>query len=71
MPTVRLCIAGLQSRAEEPALEQALRAVAGVYAAAASYREGCVWVDCDDDEVTLDRLMDVVRQRGYGVQPGG
>lgn len=71
MPTLKLCVTGMRSRADEARIEDALRAEPGVYGAVANHEEGCAEIDFDDDELDLDRIFELVRSLGYEAALGG
>ncbi|HEX7050406.1 MAG TPA: heavy-metal-associated domain-containing protein [Longimicrobiales bacterium] len=71
MPTVLLCVDGMKDADDEARVERALRAEPGVYGAVANHEERCAEVDCDDDEVTVDRLIRVVEEAGFGATLAG
>lgn len=71
MPTVLLCVSGMRDAADEQRVQQALEAELGVFGAVASCRNECVDVDYEDDEVRLDRLLEIVESAGFRAALGG
>jgi copper chaperone CopZ len=71
MPTLKLCVGGMRSRADEARIEERLRAESGIYGAVANHEEGAAEVDFDDDEVDLERILELVRALGYEAALGG
>jgi hypothetical protein len=71
MPCLRLNVPTLVGGAQGPALEARLRAEKGVYAAFVHCGEKFVEIDFEDDEVTIARLLDVVRHAGYEARVAG
>lgn len=71
MATLKLYVAGMRSRADEARIEEALRAERGVYGAVANREDGSAEVDFDDDELDLDRILEIVRSLGYEPTLGG
>lgn len=71
MPTVLLCVTGMRDDADEGKISRALEAETGVFAAVASRDNACVEVDYEDDEVPIDRLIQIVRDAGFSAALGG
>lgn len=71
MPTVLLCVSGMRDAADEQRVQQALEAELGVFGAVASRRSECVDVDYEDDEVRVDRLLEIVESAGFRAVLGG
>ncbi|MFW6079208.1 MAG: heavy-metal-associated domain-containing protein [Gemmatimonadota bacterium] len=65
MPTILLCVEGMHGSADETRVERALRAEPGVFGAVASHMDRCAEVDCEEDEVALDRLIRIVEDQGF------
>lgn len=65
MPTALLCVRGMRDQRDEHRVEQALVAEAGVFGAVANHEESCAEIDYEDDEVTIDRLLEIVRSAGF------
>lgn len=63
MPTAKFHVSGLQCAADERRVEDALRAVEGVFGAVADRH--CVEIDYEDDETSLARLLAVIRAQGF------
>lgn len=63
MATLQLRIVGLRS-GDEPRIERALRDLPGVYGVVVSPTEGCAELDIEDDEVSLDRILELLREHG-------
>lgn len=70
MATLLLRIEGLEP-ADRSAVERALRAMPGVYGAVVSAAEGCAEVDFEDDEVSVDRLVERLRRDGFDARMAG
>jgi copper chaperone CopZ len=70
MPTQKFHLPGLQ-REHETRIERSLRALDGVFAAAANSVDACVEVDFEDDRVSLAEIREVVRGCGYSAEPVG
>lgn len=64
MATLLLRIDGL-APGEEGALEEALRELPGVFGVVVSAPEGCAELDIEDDEVSLDAILQRVERAGY------
>lgn len=71
MATLKLCIEGMRGTADEHRIEEALRQERGVLGAVANCREACAEVEFEDDEVRVERLVDLVAALGYPTQLGG
>lgn len=71
MPTVKLFVQDLHSADAQHRLETALNRISGVYAAVASCSDGCVEVDFEDDEVTIDEIVAAASTAGFEATPAG
>lgn len=71
MATLKLCIDGMAGHGDEARVQEALRGEPGVLGAVASWEDACAEIEYEDDEVSLDRLVDVVRQLGFPAELGG
>lgn len=71
MPTVLLYLSGIAGPDDERRIRQALLAERGVLAVVASEGTGCAEIDIEDDLVSVDRLIEVLENQGYGVRLGG
>jgi acylphosphatase len=71
MPTVLLCVDGLDSPDDEERIREALLAERGVFGAVASHTDGCVEVDVEDDTVTVARLVEILEREGFSARLGG
>ena len=65
MPTLRLYVRNLTNRADEGRVEQAIRSLRGVYAAIASSEGHCVEIDFEDDDVSINELIDAIATAGF------
>ncbi|HEX6133610.1 MAG TPA: hypothetical protein VFZ24_06595 [Longimicrobiales bacterium] len=65
MPTAKLIVRELRSTAAEQQLEHVLTGLAGVYGAVANCGDGCVEVDFEDDEVTIDEIVAAANAAGF------
>ncbi|MBI4544545.1 MAG: heavy-metal-associated domain-containing protein [Gemmatimonadetes bacterium] len=70
MPTLKLRISGMR-HADEERIKQALEAEPGVYGVEASHESGCADVDYEDDEVAIDRLIELIRAVGFEAELAG
>mgnify|MGYP001128804018 CR=1 FL=1 len=71
MPTVLLCVTGMQNADDEQRIERALLAARGVFGAVANREQACVEVDIEDDEVTPKELIAILRSEGFEARLGG
>ena len=71
MPTILLCVTGMRSPEDEQRIERALAAARGVFGAVASRQDACAEVDVDDDEITPDELIEILRGEGFDARLGG
>ncbi len=65
MSSVKVCVAGLDSRDNETRLERALCGLVSVYGAVANRQDACVVVEYEDDELAPDEILDVIRREGF------
>jgi hypothetical protein len=52
-------------------VEAALCAESGIFGAIANRSSGCGEVDYEDDEVTIERIMEIVREVGFETDLAG
>ncbi|MGH7529220.1 MAG: heavy-metal-associated domain-containing protein [Gemmatimonadales bacterium] len=71
MANVKLRISGMTCGHCQAKVEQALKAVSGVYSAVVDLPDGEAEVDFDDDTVTTDQLVGAVTRAGYGAKLAG
>jgi copper chaperone CopZ len=71
MPTLKLIVRGMHDENDERRVQAALLARAGVYSAVVSRLTGCVEIDFEDDEVTIEALADTARAEGFEARFGG
>lgn len=71
MPCLRLYIPTLQEAPDGRRVSSALCREPGVYSAIANCGEKIVEIDFEDDEVTVGRLVGIVRDLGHVVQLAG
>ncbi len=65
MATLKLRIQGMSGRADEDRIETALRQEPGVLGAIANRAGACAEIEYEDDEASLEHLLDLVRRLGY------
>ena len=70
MPTLKLHVR-MERPEDEARVEELLRAESGVFAAVADHGEACVEVDFEDDEETVEHLVEVLAAAGYEARLGG
>lgn len=63
MATLLLRIDGLRP-GDEPRIERTLRDLPGVYGVVVSTTERCAELDIEDDEVSLERILERLREQG-------
>lgn len=68
MSTLKLRITGMGSPDDERRVEDGIRAVPGVLGVVARRRSACAEVEYEDDELSLDHLLVLVRDLGYPVE---
>lgn len=71
MANVKLWVSGMTCGHCQMKVEQALKAVKGVYSAIVDLPDGEAEVDFDDDQVTTDQLVAAVGRAGYSARLGG
>jgi copper chaperone CopZ len=71
MPVAKIWIRGLKVAADEQRVEDALRAEPGILGAIANRTSGCGEVDYEDDEVLIQRIIDIVRETGFEAELAG
>ncbi|HUH13708.1 MAG TPA: heavy metal-associated domain-containing protein [Longimicrobiales bacterium] len=70
MPTLKLHVA-MEHPDDEARVERLLRAQAGVYGAVANRGKACVEVDFEDDEETVQHLVETLAAAGYEARLAG
>jgi len=71
MANVKLRVTGMTCGHCQAKVEQALKAVNGVYSAVIDLPDGEAEVDFDDDSVTTDQLVAAIVRVGYGAKIAG
>jgi Cu+-exporting ATPase len=71
MANAKLHVVGMHCGNCQAKVERALKGIPGVYMAVVDLTTGEAEVDFNDDAVTSARLLDAVRQAGYGVKLAG
>lgn len=71
MATLKLCIDGMAGHGDEARVQEALREQPGVLCAIANWEDACAEIEYEDDEVSLDRLVELVRRLGFPAEVGG
>jgi len=71
MANVKLRVTGMTCGHCQAKVEQALKAVNGVYSAVIDLPDGEAEVDFDDDCVTTDQLVAAIARVGYGAKIAG
>ncbi len=71
MATLKLCIDGMAGHADEDRIEHALRDEPGVLGVIANHEASCAEIEYEDDEVSLERLVSVVKELGFPTEIGG
>ena len=71
MPIAKIWIRGLTCAADERRVEEALRAEDGIFGAIANRSSGCGEIDYEDDEVSINRILDIVRDAGFEPELAG
>lgn len=70
MATLLLRVDGLGPE-DPPRLERLLREMAGVFGVVVSGAEGCAELDIEDDEVSVDRILERVERAGWTARISG
>jgi len=65
MPSLKLRVPDLCERSDEAKLVRAVCGRPGVYGAVACASSHCIEVDFEDDEVTVQHLIEVLREVGF------
>jgi copper chaperone CopZ len=65
MPTLKLSVDGLHSADDEDRLQRALAAEPGIFGAIANRQDGCAEIDFEDDELALDRILQIIETSGF------
>jgi hypothetical protein len=71
MPTMKLRADGMRDAADEERITGALQAATGVYGAVACAADGCIEVDFEDDEISIDEVLLIVQRVGYAAEIAG
>jgi copper chaperone len=71
MANVKLRVTGMTCGHCQMKVEQALKAVGGVYSAVVDLRDGEAEIDFDDDAITTSQLITAVERAGYAAKLGG
>ena len=71
MPTVLLCVTGRRSADDELRIVRARAAARGVFGAVANREQSCAEVDFEDDEITPEELIAILRREGFEARLGG
>ena len=71
MPCLKLRLTGPPDAAAERRLVHALEAERGVFGVVMCHDTRGVEIDFEDDEVSMDRLFEVVRTQGFEAKLGG
>jgi copper chaperone CopZ len=71
MPTLKLRVTRLCGGADEERVRRALHAESGVFGAVVCAAESCAEVDFEDDEVSADEILAVVRRLGFDAELAG
>lgn len=70
MATLLIHLPGLESGQEER-VERLIRAMPGVFGVVVSSEEACAEVDFEDDEASMDRIVDRLREEGVTARVAG
>ena len=70
MATLLIHLPRLEAGQEER-VERLIRAMPGVFGVVVSSDEACAEVDFEDDEASLDRIMERLREEGVEARVGG
>jgi len=71
MPTIKLCVTGMHTTADEERVETALACTRGVFGVVASREEQSVEVDFEDDELTVDSVIETLQAQGFPARLAG
>jgi len=71
MPCLKLWISGPPGVESEKRLAQALEAEPGVFGVVMCHDTRGVEIDFEDDEVTIQRLVEIAREHGFEARLGG
>lgn len=65
MAQLKLHIEGMNGPEDEERVCAALKGVRGIYAVCVDHAEPGAEIDFEDDEVAVDRVLDLIRGAGY------
>lgn len=71
MANAKLHVTGMHCNNCQSKVEQALKAIPGVYTAIVDLADGACEVDFNDDAVTASQLLIAVRKAGYDAKLAG
>jgi copper chaperone CopZ len=71
VPTLKLCVQGMQDAGEEAPLAEALLAEDGVLGAVVSADARCAEIDFEDDRVSIEQILAIIEARGYQASLSG
>ncbi len=71
MAQLKLHIDGLRSAGDEQAVRDALDGLPGIYAICFDHEEPGAVLDIEDDEVTVDEILERIRGAGYTARMAG
>lgn len=71
MAQLKLHIDGLAGPEDEEAVCAALKGRHGIYAVCVDHAEPGAEIDFEDDEVTVDHILELIRGAGYEARPVG
>jgi copper chaperone CopZ len=71
MATMKLGAPGLSGEADAQRVDAVLHGLPGVYGAVVSSMEHCIEIDFEDDEVTTEQILEVLRHAGVEAHLAG
>ncbi len=71
MAHLRVNIYGMKDRAAQEQIEEALQTLRGVSSAVVCLASGYLDIEYIDDVISPDRVLQTVRELGYGARMGG
>lgn len=71
MATLKLRIGGMRDAADEDRIESVLREETGVLGAVANRTTSCAEIEYEDDEVSMERLVNLVNALGFTAELAG